>query len=101
MLNGKIMLAIKLPMMARTEDDIESDLTDPRAYLRDSLFLSLERDRLVSLLSRLPLTVRARMMLLVDHQPQLCCLWENRVVEDLLKRKKAELFRLRGHARQP
>ena len=36
-----------------------------------------------------------------DHQPQLCCLWENRVWEDLLKRKKAELFRLRGHARSP
>ena len=31
----------------------------------------------------------------------LCCLWENRVWEDLLKRKKAALFRLRGHARQP
>ena len=74
MLNGKIMLAIKLPMMARTDDDIASDLPDPHAYPRDSLFLSLERDRLVSLLSRLPLTVRARMMLLAitNHSCAVC-----------------------------
>ena len=95
------MLAIKLPMMARTDDDIESDLTYPHAYLRDSLFLSLERDKLVSLLSRLPLTVRARMMWAIINHSCLCCLWKNRVWEDLLKRKKAELFRSRWHARQP
>ena len=73
MLNGKIMLAIKLPMMARTDDDIASDLLDPHAYLRDSLSLSLERDRLVSLLSRLPLTVRARMMwAIIKHSCAVC-----------------------------
>ena len=73
MLNGKIMLAIKLPMMARTDDDIASDLLDPHAYLRDSLSLSLERDRLVSLLSRLPLTVRARMMLAIINRSCAVC----------------------------